>query len=192
MKGGKIIVKGSADSVGYYMEGGEIIVENDAKTVGYGMKSGKINVHGNVLHSAGSHGMKDGLITIDGNAVFIGFDPLHPEPERFAGGKIIVNGSAHRVTSNGGELIVKGSVARILSIGNGKITVECNGPDKELLLHRELDGEEIHPGKVRFLSRPLNGEIHIGGEIGEFEDLPHFRVEFKGKIFHNGKLIVDK
>lgn len=191
LKGGKIIVKGSAGIVGNCMEGGEIIVENDARTVGYEMKGGKIKVHGNVLHSAGSHGMKGGLIEINGNSVFIGFDPLHPEPAHFAGGKIIVNGSCHRVTSNGGELIVNGSVTRILT-SRGSIRVECNGPEKPLLLDEELQGEEIQPGKVSSVGYPFMGEIHVNGGIGEFDDLSPFKPEFKGRVFQKGKLVVDR
>jgi formylmethanofuran dehydrogenase subunit C len=104
-----------------------------------------------------------------------------------SGGKIIIEGKINwacdGIANNmkGGELIVKGdaglsigyhmSGGRVVIHGNVILQDECpeNFPD---LIGEGMTGGEIH----------INGELE-GIKIG---DVVH------GKIFHNGKLIVDK
>jgi len=104
---------------------------------------------------------------------------------------IIVNGNiGHYVGSHmrDGSLSVRGNIGNYAgnAMRNGCINIEGNAGD--------LLGCELRGGKIIVLENAgyrvgtvmKGGEIHIEGDIGSIGDVIH------GKIFHRGKLIVDK
>jgi glutamate synthase domain-containing protein 3 len=143
-----------------------IAVKGDAgRDVGPYMKNGTITVEGNAGVGVGEH-MEGGTITVKGNA---------DEDVGLAmeGGAIIVEGNAGDEVGwgmKGGIITVKGDASNGIGfeMKGGAIIVEGNAGD---LFGHEMAGGEIH----------LNGDY--GSLLGNIEH---------GKIYHKGKLIVDK
>jgi hypothetical protein len=148
----------------------KIIVEGDAgDVVGQEMESGCIIVNGNAGYTAG-HSMRGGSIIVNGDVDdTIGYD--------MSGGSIVVNGNAEDEVGHemrGGDIIVTGDAGLRTGImmHGGKVTV--NG-------HAALFAGEGMMG----------GELHLDGTFSDFKELLASNV-LRGKIFHNGELIVDK
>jgi hypothetical protein len=143
-----------------------IIVNGEAgHHVGRNMKSGSITVEGNAGNMLGFF-MQGGNITVEGDTgSYVG--------ERMKGGSISIKGSATVYVGNymnGGSITVNGDSGDGVGLGmeNGSITIKGNV------------GYRV-------------GALMEGGEItleGGYESL--FHVIKGGRIFHKGKLIVDK
>jgi len=133
--------------------------------VGYGMKRGSIVIEGDVGGGVGTgvKGMEGGIIIVKGNA-------LGAVGMCMKGGKIIVEGNVSDSGEGmeGGEIIIKGNVG-------------------EKVGEFMKDGIVIIHGNAESVGYKMEGgEIHVEGEIGKIGNVIH------GKIFHRGKLIVDK
>ena len=117
--------------------------------------------------------MEAGKIIIHGNCEQLGGGA---EYGALKGGEIVVEGDAGQITLiEGGKIHVKGNVGILgwdmyggIIIVDGSVGTIC--PE---------DGEEDWDGID-------GGEVHIKGDIGSMGEIEH------GKIFHKGKLIVDK
>jgi hypothetical protein len=149
-----------------YMNTKNIMINGDAGcSVGRGMKGGSITVKGNVGEMAGLS-MKGGNITVKGNAG-------NKVGQFMKSGSVTINGNVWHDIGHcmyDGSIIVKGNAGDRVGHGmtDGSITVEGNV--KNYVGH--------------FMR---GGEIHIQG------DLEGISYAFqRGKIFHKGKLIVDK
>jgi formylmethanofuran dehydrogenase subunit C len=170
MRGGTIVVKGDTGGVvGYYMEGGEIIIDGDAKDCGQSMSGGRITIGGDVSGDVGKF-LQEGTITVLGDAKgYVG--------SNMEGGEIIVEGNVKYYwmgrecgpSMKGGSITIGGNVPGDIgwSMEGGSITIlgdakGCVGPNMR------------------------EGEIHIHGKMGRIGDVKG------GRIYHKGKLIVDK
>jgi hypothetical protein len=129
------------------------------------MRGGRLRIHGNVGGEAGRF-MEGGTLTVHGN---VGVNA----GEDMSGGRIHILGSANKTlgkSMSGGSILVEG---------------DCKGH-----VGSEMrDGKIVIKGDVKvFIGIGMRGgEIHIDGEIGRMYD----SIE-GGRIFHKGKLIVDK
>lgn len=160
-------------SIGVEMKGGSITVEGDVRyTVGSKMEGGTIIVNGNVGWEVGQQ-MKDGKIIIKGDVdeeVGLGME----------GGKLVIEGNVRYDAGQymkGGKLYIKKSAGHKLGLGmqGGQIIVDGDAEHK-------IGGDDysVEPGMS-------GGEIHVNGNIGRISN----RI-IGGRIYHKGKLIVDK
>jgi formylmethanofuran dehydrogenase subunit C len=185
LKDGSIeITKSAGKNCGNDMSGGSILVSGNANVrLGKDMEGGIIEVLGNAAHSVGT-GMKDGRIVIRGNAgnylgsrrpwepskatgswsSFFHFGPSDPS---FGGGF----GSSHEYSEwmRGGEIEV---------FGNAGNKVGYNMENGRIIIHGDA-GKGLGEGMS-------GGEIHVSGDIKSIGNVQG------GRIFHKGKLIVDK
>ena len=190
---GKIIeVEGGCGNyLGVGMQNGGILVDGDVgDSIGCGMKNGKIEIMGNAANDVGYVSpyqwmaqpllMQGGTIVVHGNVgdrIGIGMK----------NGKIIIKGNAGDhvgAAMRGGEIIIEGDVKDDLGVffdfghvnaGTGMRMWMVGGT----ITVRGNAGENV--GQLMG-----GGEIHVEGEIGSIGNVIH------GKIFHKGKLIVDK
>jgi hypothetical protein len=123
-------------------------------------------------------------ITLNGNAgQFVGMFMVS--------GKLIIKGSALWMTGSslkGGEILIQGNGGFYLGnqMDDGKIIVE-GSTEKDVGEHMKGGRIFVHGnGGISLGSYMAGGEIHVGGDIGWIGSIKH------GKIFHKGKLIVDK
>jgi formylmethanofuran dehydrogenase subunit C len=162
-----ILLKGNAgDSVGWEMKGGSITIEGDAGfNAGYEMMGGIMTVKGDSGRILG-HEMNGGKILVEGDC-----------------------GEKPGIAMKGGEIIVKGDAGRNAGelMKDGAITIAGDSGD--------FAGFGIYGGSItvngdtgRFTGYEMRGgEIHIEGDYaGRLNRI------IAGKIFHKGKLIVDK
>jgi formylmethanofuran dehydrogenase subunit C len=159
--------------LGKQMESGMIVVEGDAENVGECMKGGRILVKGDAGQQTG-HYMEGGEIVVEGDA-------KEWTGSNMKGGKIHIRGGSGLGVGKdmeGGQIIIGGDVTDTLGEGMiaGHIRIMGNA------------GEKIG-GRCRgFMEKPMSGgQIHVEGEIGSISEY----IE-GGRIFHRGKLIVDK
>jgi len=152
------------------MTAGKITIKGDAgDCLGSCMKGGEMTVEGNAGDNVGDD-MTDGTILVKGNAE-------HFTGGGMTGGKITIEGNAGEAlgsTMKGGSILVKGNVRSVYGIMGGRIVIEGNTCCEGLSMP-EMYGGELH----------INGEIIFG-----LRDLEGWVKE--GKIYHKGKLIVDK
>jgi formylmethanofuran dehydrogenase subunit C len=162
-----------------------IIVHGDAgEDAGYCMDSGGILVKGNAGESIGT-AMKGGAIIVDGNAGKHAASWMH-------GGYLVINGNAAGYPGacmQNGSILIKGNAGDCAGdqMKNGSIVIEGDAEDNA---GWQMEGGSLTikgNAGVRFGCRMKGGEIHIDGDfMGLSDDIEH------GKIFHKGKLIVDK
>lgn len=157
-----------------------LIVEGDAGAyLGEDMRKGNIVVSGNATEGVGNW-MSDGRIIVKGNVDYaVG--------EGMEGGEI-------RVGGNAGNWVGLGMVNGAISIGGnagnhvgGSLTTYAE--DDENTRITLMKGGTIRvTGNVRngIGNEMEGGEIHIFGEIGSLGQVTH------GKIYHKGKLIIDR
>ncbi len=163
------------DELGYRNMKTLTILGNAGMSTGGCMRKGILRVSGNSGYMTG-YRMMGGLLIVEGNAdEETGYE--------MSGGKIIVKGNAGDSVGGqmrGGEIIVEGNAGswigcsemgpdsdRLYSMTGGKVTINGKaGAD----VGEDMQGGEIH----------LNGEFESIGNV------------ISGKIFHKGKLIVDK
>lgn len=192
MFAGEITVSGRAEGLGSYMEGG-VINAISCREAGRKMKDGLIKVSGDV-HTAGGE-MAGGKIEIGGNCEYLGRKMeggliVVKKDVRFAskilGGKIHVHGNLETVFDiEGGTLVVDGNAD---SVGNtmkgGEIIVKGNCC---------MVGQGMSGGKVTVHGN-VNGiwPLMRGGEVHVHGDLEFMGLIDAGKVYHKGKLIVDK
>jgi len=153
------------DCVGY-RNTKNIIVNGNVNTIfGYEMSGGSITVNGNAGVDAGQR-LLGGAIAINGNVDgSLGLGMEH--------GSITVNGDAKDYGGqlmNGGTIIVNGNVGDNIGFNMAGGTIIVNGNAGNV---------------VGDLMR--RGEIHIEGDYGGLSK----RIK-GGKIYHKGKLIVDR
>jgi len=167
MEGGSIVLNGNATAcAGELMKGGSIIVRgNGGREVGKMMENGTITIEGDAGHSVGAY-LEGGCITVKGDAGdYVGL--------YMSGGAIAVNGNA------------AGYVGKHMR--QGTITI---GGDAEQAVGWEMAGGVV---RVKGNAGKDFGVFMSGGEIhleGDYEDLAD---DIRGgKIYHKGKLIVDK
>ncbi|NYZ74268.1 hypothetical protein H0O00_03935 [Candidatus Micrarchaeota archaeon] len=172
------------DYLGYYNTKNITVKGNTRYRVGYGMKGGTIAVEGNAGQFVGET-MKCGIITVGGNAD----DNVG---EMMEGGTIRVNGNAGKLVGwfmRSSVITVEGNVGDKVGycMSDGHITVGGNA-DHEV-------GASMGSGTITVGGnvgdntgyKMVGGEIHLNGGYGGIsEGIIH------GKIFHKGKLIVDK
>jgi formylmethanofuran dehydrogenase subunit C len=167
-----VIIGEPGHNLGEWMESGSISVKGPAGFAGWFMGGGTITVEGDATHSMG-HLMKGGTMIIKGNV-------LEGVGAEMQGGLTHVLGNASRDAGRcmeGGELVIEGNGGDWLGSGmkGGIIRVKGNA------------GNDIGRPDMSSLSCMEGGEIHIDGDIGSISD----RIG-GGRIFHRGKLIVDK
>jgi formylmethanofuran dehydrogenase subunit C len=150
--------------------------------LGTRMNSGDITVNGNAADFVGQY-MEGGVITVNGNVSRgAGFG--------MNGGKIVVNGMAVAgvgAAMKDGEIIVCKDVfpsstilfvmGRIHDYGGAGVGRNMSGGVIKVY-------GNVHVGSIG--EKMCGGEIHIEGELVQIGNVKH------GKIFHKGKLIVDK
>ena len=152
-----------------------LVIDGDIRYgVGERMKSGKIILKGNTWDNVGSD-MEGGEIIVEGDAAAAA-DGTGPYMK---GGSILVKGDAGWSVGygmTGGTIRIEGDLISEKDMVNGvgikmeggSITIGGNAGE---LVGRQMKG----------------GEIHLDGDYMSIaEDIEH------GKIFHKGKLIVDK
>jgi hypothetical protein len=115
-------------------------------------------------------GMSGGRITVEGDAG-------NNAGQGISGGSVIVNGNAGAwagLNMHGGELVVKDDSEDGIgySMSGGSITILGNVQTKGITL--------------KIGDYMIGGEIRIEGELSTLGDVRH------GRIFHKGKLILDK
>jgi glutamate synthase domain-containing protein 3 len=130
---------------------------------GRGMEAGDVLVQGCAGGSLGA-GMGAGTIMVEGDAA-----------------------DAAGIHLKGGLIHVKGDVTRYAAMymKGGKLAIDGDaGPD----LGCFMEGGIVHvKGDVGSISRDMKGgEVHVDGEIGIIGDIR------SGRIYHRGRLIVDK
>lgn len=162
-----IIVKGKLGShAGREMEGGTIIVEGDVDlSLGFSMKGGRIVVKGNAPYGTGVY-MEGGTIIVEGNAG----DTIG---SHMKGGTIIIKGNAGSSVGpnmDGGTIIVEGDAGDY--VGYSFHSYHNYGRSDKLGATGAMEG----------------GEIHILGDVGD----TIYEFIKGGKIYHKGKLIVNK
>jgi formylmethanofuran dehydrogenase subunit C len=174
--------------LGEEMTGGSITVNGDiGKNAGHRMKDGSITVTGNAGHFLGSF-MKGGSISVAGDAgIHVGWE--------MKDGDIIVEGNAGDnvgTDMKGGSITIGGNPGIYVGtdMKGGSITIGGNAGHE---VGRGMKGGSIIvKGNVGMLvgNRMGGGEIHLYGEFEEKElDSPYL---VQGKIYHKGKLIVNK
>ncbi|NYZ74439.1 hypothetical protein H0O00_04820 [Candidatus Micrarchaeota archaeon] len=191
MGNGSITVNGNAgDEIGRVMSGGTITVNGDAGDhVGCDIQdryptTGTIVVKGNAGNQVGEK-MGAGSITVEGNAG----DHVGRE---MRGGTITVMGNAGTgvgASMSGGSITVGGNVRDALGLQMlaGSITVK--GDAGEVCGQEMMRGSIIVEGNIGDgcgSGMWMGGEIHVGSEVRSIGGV------ICGKIFHKGKLIVDK
>jgi hypothetical protein len=167
-----------------YKSGKNVIVEGDViRGVGEKMIAGNVTVNGNVNHIVGKN-MSGGVIRIKGNCRnSIGL--------KMTEGRIIIEGNCrNRVgsTMKGGTVIAKGNAGtsfgslmeggKLICLGNVDKALGYNMQSGRIIVKGDA-GADVGDGMV-------GGEIHVYGEIGSIGNV------IGGRIFHKGKLIVDK
>ncbi|NYZ74488.1 hypothetical protein H0O00_05065 [Candidatus Micrarchaeota archaeon] len=168
MESGTITVHGNVeDCLGFCMRGGRIFVERNADDeAGRGMEGGEIIIAGSVGDNLGG-GMENGRIIVEGDA-------YGSVGTSMKGGEVVVKGSVY---GNAGE-----------EMEAGKIVIEGDVID--------IGNTGKHMGKPRVQRVKVGAGIGMGmagGEIwldGRFHHLSHM-IEH-GKIYHKGKLILEK
>ena len=136
---------------------------NTGRFIGHSMICGRIVIEGSTAWMVG-HMMETGEIVICGDGGnYLGDD--------MKGGKIIVKGNVGGTAGN--------------SMKNGEIIVEGNG-DIEVGMYMK-GGKITVKGDVKGVGWLNGGEVHLFGECDEM-----CRLGRGGKIYHKGKLIVDK
>ena len=165
-----------------------VTIIGDVNSIGDEMRSGTIVVHG-FVEDVGQ-GMKGGQIIIESDCESIG--------NQMEGGEIIVKGSVRKGANysggyvgigfgtSGGKIVVSGDCENVMNVSQGDITI--GGSVKKVGMRNNGATIRINGDVTDEIGRWMwDGEIHIGGEI------PEMMQEFHGgKIFHKGKLIVDK
>ncbi|MEW6035053.1 MAG: hypothetical protein AB1529_00430 [Candidatus Micrarchaeota archaeon] len=163
------------DELGYRNTKMLTILGNAGTATGGCMRKGVLRVRGNSGYMTGCR-MTGGLLIVEG-------DTGEETGYEMTGGKIIVRGSAWDSVGGqmrGGEIVVEGNAGswigcsemgpdsdRLYSMTGGKVTINGKaGAD----VGDDMQGGEIH----------LNGEFESIGNV------------ISGRIFHKGKLIVDK
>ena len=171
--------------------------------MGIGQRNSKnVTVLGNVEHGFGNS-MESGLLSVKGNC----FDGVGT---RMTGGKIIVEGYSRwtvRGTADrmkGGTVVIKKSCENEIGhcMEGGRIIIHGDlAPGYEVhLISREhaeksLDiGYNMKGGEIYILGKAhaVIGDEMEGGEIHLYDDFNEIGDVHKGKIFHKGKLIVDR
>jgi formylmethanofuran dehydrogenase subunit C len=168
MSDGVIMLHGSAGhSAGEFLRGGLLMINGDCCSYIGRESSGLIIIDGNAGDSAGVD-MKEGVLIIKGDAD-------ETLGSHMKAGTLIADGDAGDYAGNmmAGEyafLSIRGDAGHFLGsqMSQGRIKVFGNA------------GKNVGEGM-------RGGEIHIEGDIGAIS--PYIK---KGKIFHKGKLIVDK
>jgi formylmethanofuran dehydrogenase subunit C len=176
-KGGSIEIRGNASGqVGLYMNDGEIVVRGDAEAnVGLQMHGGKITVEGDTI--------TEDITILDGTLVFKGnVKGEHIGDHNTFGGRISVKGDVEGMIGKSqteGEIVIHGDVKGDVGPGlrGARITVK-GSVDGVVGAFKSSNGNNYAPMD--------SGEVHIGGEIKELEEING------GKIYQRGKLIVDK
>jgi formylmethanofuran dehydrogenase subunit C len=170
--------------IGYLNTKNIAINGNAGHECGETMKSGSITVNGNSGYSCGGL-MEDGSISVTGNA-------RSGCGAGMKGGSIIVNGNtgANCGTSMvDGSITVNGNVRRECGVGmkGGIITVkgDAGGGIGHWMNGGIITVEGDAGGGIGELME--GGEIRIEGEIGSIVEYMNH-----GKIYHKGRLIVDK
>jgi hypothetical protein len=165
-----LIIRGDVgEYLGWEMKGGSILLEGQAgEGLGANMGGGSIVVNGPVGDDPG-HGMKGGLIVVNGDVIWDRPWGGHGVGKEMSGGKLIINGDAH------GHVMQESlrGISQDGGVGNGMSggTIIING-----YAHGDIG------------VRMSGGEIHLNGY---YDGIPKHWIS-KGRIFHKGKLIVDK
>lgn len=137
--------------------------------------SKNIIVNGNVGRRAGCL-MRDGSFIVKGNAGNVLGDGM-------VGGRIVINGDAEAIVGDNlvdGEIVVEGNIRSLGRIYGGRIRILRDVLFALAELQESIRGGEIHiEGN---LPDPINADGEMQGEP----------IVVKGKIYHKGKLIVDK
>jgi formylmethanofuran dehydrogenase subunit C len=201
LKDGLIEVSGDAGKCcGGDMEGGRVVISgNTGIMLGRDMEGGIVEVLGNAEHSVGT-GMRGGKIIIRGDAEdYLGSRREWVPTSQATGswssffhfGPSISMGGTSGIYSEwmqGGEIEVLGNAGNNVGyeMKDGRIIV--HGDVKQLLGRRMKRGVIVVHGDagVNVGEMMVGGEIHVYGEI---ESIGKVTV---GKIYHKGKLIVNK
>jgi hypothetical protein len=162
-----VIIHGDLDCVAEQMKDGLVIVHGNTGREGAGddMRGGALIIKGNAGNAAA--GMLGGLMIIEGSAKFIGG---YAQNSRIHNSLILVKGNCEGIGSQlESSIVVMGNTGDGLGyeMESGYIKVAGNA------------GKDVG-------DKMKGGEIHVDGEIGSIGDVAH------GKIYHKGKLIVDK
>jgi hypothetical protein len=155
--------------------------------IGY-LNSKMIIVEGDAGDDAGAR-MVAGTLIINGNADFSVGNAMQ-------GGVIIVNGNAEErvgTEMSGGSITIKGNAGDMAAceMTGGEITIEGDARNKAGIMMR--GGKfTINGVAAWFLGEGMEGgEIHVNGRIIDFMATLRNSV-IGGKIYHKGKLIIDK
>jgi len=167
---GILKIRGNADFyTGYEMSGGIIHIEGDGVYAGSGMRGGTILIEKDAYDHVGC-GMERGTLHVKGDANWVG--------HYMKGGVIHVDGNGRDVgySMEGGTIRIKGNAGEEVGkeMTGGKIHIKGNAGKNV--------GEGMDDGQVS----DKMPEIRVGGEIESIGNV------ISGKIYHHGKLIVDK
>jgi hypothetical protein len=111
------------------------------------------------------------------------------------GGKVVINGNLDHTVGEymtGGEIIINGNADELLGKMLEGGTITCKGNAAGSLGNGMRSGKIVVHGNVGNClgSGMSGGEIHVHGEIAD-QELDRYGLD-RGKIYHKGKLRVDK
>lgn len=192
---------GAASDIGEGIRGKRIRISGDVKSLlGNGMRGGIIELMGDAGDNAGS-GMKGGEISIFGNCgdeagremeggrISVIGDASNRIGEKMREGEIVVWGNAGTslgIGMRGGSIEVHGNAGDFLGSGFDELSRMFNGPNTKIWPMRG-GLITVHGDAGKYVGAGMKGgEIRINGNIGSIAKVVH------GRVFHRGKLIVDR
>jgi formylmethanofuran dehydrogenase subunit C len=172
------IIGDTGHYAGAGMEKGSILIKGDGhRQVGGGMTGGSIIIE-NDASSVGD-GMQGGEIEVKGSPGEAGKD--------MKGGLVRIGGDCYRCGERltGGSIIVSGyanDVGEAMEGGNIRVNGDCRGSAGQYM----RGGLIVIEGDACIGDWMMRGEIRVEGDIRRIGNDPG------GKIYHKGKLVVDK